>query len=482
MTYQLIQASAHDTGLPDKSVHCIVTSPPYMGLRSYAGEQMIEWPTVRYSPMPGLPEITIQGCEPGCVHEWASQIITPKHNDDGVKGSTLGGGKATQAQSQRTPIVQDVCIHCGGWRGGLGNEPTPEAFIGHLILVMREMHRILRDDGTCFVNLGDSFSGSGGAHAATHQNDGLSKSRDRDGVVLGGKKAGIPAKNLYMIPSRFALACQADGWIVRSRMPWIKRNGMPDSCEDRPSQVIEDIFMLAKSQDYFFDMHAIKQPFADERGGNPGAYKWSYANDAESGKGVRGKGGPSTKLQSEGWNANGEKSGRNFRSSDFFFKTWQGLATSEEGEPLAMVINTKAYSGAHFACFPPDLPLTLIKAGTSAHGVCPKCGAQWERMVEKGERVTIPRLAEGNEGLDSKMYGPAGWNTYNTVGWQPSCTCNAGEPIPAIVCDPFNGSGSTGKAALQLNRSYVGVDISKQYLEELAPERLSNIQIELALA
>lgn len=469
MSYQLIRASAHNTGLPDKSVHCVVTSPPYYGLRAYAGEQMIEWPTVRYSPMPGLPELTIQGCEPGCAHEWGEQLLQREQSGRSRLKWETGGQPAAKVPDG--PVSQGAyCIHCGGWRGGLGNEPTPEAFIGHLILVMREMWRVLRDDGCAFINLGDSFSGSGGDHAATHQNDALSKSRDRDGVVLGGKKAGIPAKNLYMIPSRFALACQADGWIVRSRMPWIKRNGMPDSCEDRPSQVIEDIFMLAKSQDYFFDMHAVKMPAVV--GYNGSSFTKGKTKEAREHLSPVG-----TKERENQDGANG----RNFRSSDFFFKTWQGLATSEEGEPLAMVVNAKGYSGAHFACFPPDLPLTLIKAGTSAHGVCSKCQAPWVRVVEKGERVTIPRLAEGNEGLDSKMYGPAGWNTYNTVGWQPSCTCNAGEPIPATVLDPFNGSGTSGRVALQLGRSYIGVDISEEYLSDLAPERLSNVQMVMSL-
>lgn len=475
MTYQLIQASAHDTGLPSKSVHCVVTSPPYFGLRSYQGEQDVEWPEVRYSPMPGLPEIVIAGCDPNCRHEWNNLPVVKSQAQTSLSSDGIRV-RGQRPSDYRTEFVSNsgICIHCGGMKCGLGAEPTPEAFIGHLILVMREMHRILRDDGCAFINLGDSFSGSGGDHAATHQNDALSKSRDRDGVVLGGKKAGIPAKNLYMIPSRFALACQADGWIVRSRMPWIKRNGMPDSCEDRPSQVIEDIFMLAKSEKYFFDMEAVKQPAAQPEG--------------EAKVTGQRKRGILQDLNTSTLGTNQGASMRNFRSSDFFFKTWQGLATSEEGEPLAMVINTKGFSGAHFACFPPDLPLTLIKAGTSAYGVCPKCGAQWERITEKSGGNWEERKAAGapmrygmnnNKGESITNYGNS---QSTTLGWQPSCTCNAGEPIPATVCDPFNGSGSTGKAALQLNRSYVGIDISKEYLTELAPDRLSNIQIELALA
>ena len=404
MTYQLIQASAHQTGLPDKSVHMICTSPPFYGLRVYSGEQMIEWPTVRYSPMPGLPEITIQGCEPGCVHEWGNTLVVHQRGSVGEKSTLMG----PQNGGRKQEVEQGAyCIHCGGWRGGLGNEPHPEAFIGHLILVMREMWRILRDDGVAWVNLGDSYNGSGGAGG----DYGPGGSKEGQPKFPGRKVGGLKPKDMIQIPARFALAAQADGWYVRSRLPWLKRNGMPDSCTDRPSQVIEDIFLLAKSEKYYFDMQAIKQPVAEASIGR-------LSQDIEHQIGTtRANGGAKTNgnLKAVG----SISGGRNFRSSDLFFKTWQGLVTSDDGEPLAMVVNPKGYSGAHFACWPLEIPLTCIKAS------CPPDG---------------------------------------------------------VVCDPFNGSGTTGRAALQLNRSYIGIDVSQEYLEDLAPERLSNVQIELAFA
>lgn len=442
MSYKLITASAHDTGLPAKSIHLGVTSPPYYGLRAYDGDQDVEWAPVSYKVLAGLPSIDI-------------------------------------------PAM----------RCGLGAEPTPEAFIGHLMLVMREMWRVLRDDGIFFVNLGDSYAGSGGAHTHDHANPGISRSADRDGVPAkyredGGrgmekKGEGIKPKDMMMIPSLFALAARADGWYLRSNMPWIKRNGMPDSTADRPSTVIENIFMLAKSEKYFFDVQAVKQPIAESSKGR-------LSQDIENQTGApRANGGAKTNgnLKAGG----SVENGRNFRSSDFFFRTWQGMLTNEAG-PMAMVVNTKGYSAAHFATWPVDLVATMIKAGSSERGVCPACGASWERITEKsGESSTekAKRLGysekRGSGGaLVRNNLDYAGGHGSNiresiTTGWQPTCTCDASEPIPATVLDPFNGSGASGRAALQLNRSYIGIDICKSYLDDLAPARLGNVQIEMAL-
>lgn len=438
MSYQLINASAHQTGLPSESINCVVTSPPYMALRRYAGDQEIDWIELEYSPMPGLPVITI-------------------------------------------PAM----------RCGLGAEPTIEAYIGHLILVMREMWRVLKMDGTCWVNLGDSYAGSGGAHTHDHANPGLSKSANRDGVAHYAKDGGrgidkggngIKAKDMMLIPQRFVLAAQADGWYVRSAMPWLKRNGMPDSCTDRPSQVIENVFLLAKSERYFFDMEAVKMPISEnsvftglKAGHHKNGERYSGTHKIEHGSGGQMK-------------PTNDTGTRNFRSSDPFFKTWQGLV-SNDGDPLAMVVNTSGYSAAHFACWPPALVEIMIKAGSSAHGVCVKCKAPWERVVEReateynsreGVAQALRNQGAQNGGTDKVTLGMTHLVKRETTGWQPTCACNCDEVEPAVVLDCFSGAATTGKVALQLGRSYIGIDVSEQYLSELAPARMSNLQIEMA--
>lgn len=159
------------------------------------------------------------------------------------------------------------CQKCGGWRGGLGSEPTIEAFIGHLLLCLREWHRILRNDGCCFVNLGDSYANdakwggaTGNKHAiALHGDTGIGRTR---------KSTGLPSKNLMMIPARFALAAQADGWTVRSDIIWAKGisflgeyagSSMPESVQDRPSKSHEYIYLLTKGPRYFWDKEAVKE-------------------------------------------------------------------------------------------------------------------------------------------------------------------------------------------------------------------------------
>ena len=152
-------------------------------------------------------------------------------------------------------------------------------------------------------------------------------------------------------------------------------------------------------------------------------------------------------------------------------------------------VATKPYSGAHFAAFPEELVRPMILAGTSAKGVCPACGAPWVRVVEK-RRLSRPELPKEHPGYRPNVYngsytdingrGDAGYSVSTTTGWRPTCTCNAGESIPATVMDPFNGSGTSGRVATKLGRSYIGIDVCEEYLESLSPGRIYDTQIEMS--
>jgi hypothetical protein len=165
---------------------------------------------------------------------------------------------------------------------------------------------------------------------------------------------------------------------------------------------------------------------------------------------------------------------RFMRDSDFFFRTWQGMLHNEDGEPMALVVNPKGYKGAHFACWPVRLVEVMIRAGTSEKGVCPECGAPWVRLAKKTfipqEDVKDPaKLAKGsNKGMDeSNGWGdtPRGSNSVETTGWAPSCSCNAGDPVPARVSDLFAGSCSTGVACYWNNRDFIGIELKHEYCE-----------------
>jgi DNA modification methylase len=399
----LINASAHDTGLDALSVHCIVTSPPYWGLRSYKGEQRIEWPAVEYSPMPGLPALSIPA------------------------------------------------MTCG-----LGEESTPEAFIGHLILVMREMWRVLRDDGTCWVNLGDSYAsdikGSGGPSKKQASNAGSFYS------VSQRLDHGLKPKDLCLIPARFALAAQADGWYIRNDIIWAKPNPMPESVTDRCTKAHEYVWLMAKSQRYFYDAEAVREEATDPEYRTVGRIRptsdplWSESATGNNRGGLHN--------QVEG------RTTRNRRT------VWN--------------IATSPYSGAHFATWPPKLVEPMILAGTSARGVCPTCGSPWERVVERsggtrqaGDSRAVA-MGHSSTGPTAVMRAGEPMDT-TTTGWRATCECPPADPIPATVLDPFNGSGTSGTVALDLGRAYIGVDISTEYVTELAEERIGGTQIGFGL-
>lgn len=195
--------------LPSESVDCCVTSPPYWGLRDYKTEPII-W----------------DGDE-DCEHEWGDAIVRPPQTG-GTKSSTLGeasGGHAIspekviesiERQMVKEPSASAFCQKCGAWRGQLGLEPTPQLYVQHLVAIFDEVKRVLKKTGTCWVNLGDTYSAT-----RSYQVDGTKQvkgSQASKGMNANG--IGIPEKSLVQIPSRFAIAMTDAGWILRNEIVW----------------------------------------------------------------------------------------------------------------------------------------------------------------------------------------------------------------------------------------------------------------------
>jgi DNA modification methylase len=270
-----------------------------------------------------------------------------------------------------------------------------------------------------------------------------------------------------MVPQRFALAAQADGWYVRQEIIWAKGvsflpdyagSCMPESVQDRPVRGHEQVWMLTKRPKYFWDQEAVKEGLR-------------YPDAAD---GSRTFGGTN-------------KHGANIQHGDR--TTGGAYDNTPTGRSLrsVWVINPGSFPGAHFATFPEKLVEPMVKAATSAHGVCPNCQAPWIRVIEKGGGNWEERKASGapmrygmnnNKGQAITNYGKS---QSTTTGWQPSCTCNVGDPVPATILDPFVGSGTTLRVALRLGRHAIGVDISEVYLAEHIEQRVSNLQFELAI-
>jgi DNA modification methylase len=216
-------------GLPDESVHCVVTSPPYWGLRDYGTGS---W----------------AGGDEECDHKGA-----PLASDkSGLAGYT---SENVKVRTNSVPF-KAICGKCGAQRVDqqLGLEPTPELYVANMVAVFREVRRVLRRDGTCWLNIGDSYNaGRDGGWAGGKK--ALNEGRDLDAIYQGRSGANAPGlkpKDLVGIPWRLAFALQAEGWYLRSEIIWAKPNPMPESVTDRPTKSHEQVFLLTRSPRYFY--------------------------------------------------------------------------------------------------------------------------------------------------------------------------------------------------------------------------------------
>ena len=430
-------------GLPQESLHCCVTSPPYWGLRDY-----------------GVPE-TAWGGDARHRHVWGSEVVVNATNHvDKRRWQHARNGRGEEQPIEKRPEWQQhrmkqgrFCL-CGAWRGALGLEPTPELYVAHLLEVFREVRRVLRADGTLWLNLGDSYArdAAKGRHEAGHagkQNYVLMHDGARVANQCDLSASCLKPKDLCGVPWRVALALQSDGWYLRSDIIWAKLNPMPESVTDRPTRSHEYVFLLANSQRYYYDAEAIKEPIRPKT--------LSVYTAPRKGTGVESA-GEKLNLWIERKGGRYHLPTRNKRS------VW----------PVA----TQPYPGAHFATYPTTLVEPCIKAGTSDRGCCPQCGAPWRRVVLKtfihptdyhGKWSAAARQSSGRRMLANvrarRQAGEAHDNPFpppKTLGWLPTCT-HGDDPVPCTILDPFCGTGTTGLVALRLNRRFIGIELNAKY-------------------
>lgn len=324
-----------------------------------------------------------------------------------------------------------------GVPGQIGLEPTPDEYIEKMVEVFREVRRVLRDDGTLWLNLGDSYaskpSGGIGRNAkVTATKKAIQKS--------AGVPAGLKPKDLVGIPWRVAFALQADGWYLRRDIIWHKPNAMPESVKDRPTAAHEYIFLMSKAPRYYYDADAIREPYETTWIGRTPTKKLKKNADRNDAGSRCTTGNPL---------------GRNKRT------VWS--------------IPTKPFKGAHFAVFPPDLIEPCILAG-SPEKACPHCGAPWVRMTERGEPIKMAHSnkihkAQGRHGKTS-VFNTGYIVERITTGWKPTCQCEGNDGSGrGIVLDPFFGSGTTGLVAEKHGRDWVGIELNQEYVE-IAKKRL----------
>jgi len=398
-THQILTGDCRETlkTLPDQSVHCVVTSPPYFALRDY------------------------------------------------------------------------------GVDGQIGLESSPAEYIAEMVGVFREIRRVLRDNGTVWINLGDSFVSN------KHHGDGLKP------------------KDLCGIPWRVAFALQADGWYLRQDIIYSKPNPMPESVTDRCTKSHEYIFLLTKEPRYFYDADAVREPASPNT--NP---KISQKEITRI-----------TKARESGCNTSvgtGRCGGETHlvdgmvKSNNSYEKA-VALPVSTRNKRSVWTVTTSPFKAAHFATYPPALIEPCILAGTSEKGCCPECGAPWIRVTKKVDTGRIQKAGDGwdqDEGTHGTIHrnGRAKGKssvpvmTSKTIGWKPTCNCSVldGEPedqedidphnaIPCTVLDPFGGSATTAGVALAHGRNAITCELNPEYTGMMAARIKSigkKIRIKLA--
>ena len=313
--------------LESKSVNTCVTSPPYFGLRDYG---TAEW----------------KGGDEGCNHSY--QVKNPYNKDFNERWGNSPGLK--KQESQRHEVTyKGVCKKCGAISkdSQIGLEETPEEFVENLVKVFREVKRVLRDDGTVWLNLGDSYYNYRPGKGQSLPKQSVSKTKQDlpDKCARRGNKLdGLKEKDLIGIPWRVAFALQQDGWYLRQDIIWHKPNPMPESVSDRCTKSHEYIFLLSKNKKYYYDNEAIKEPCTES----------------------------TKKRMKSGWSGNeyhGYTGGRQNNLSKYIgTKKSQDNALKGRNKRSVWTVTTKPFKGAHFAVFPMDLIEPCVLAG------CPEGG------------------------------------------------------------------------------------------------------------
>lgn len=397
--------------LPSESVQTCITSPPYWGLRDYGIEPQI-WDG-----------------DPNCEHEWSEGSARRNGRD---WDPTVGKSRVGRNENGSTG---SFCAKCGAWKGAFGLEPSPDLYLTHAVEIFREVRRVLKNDGTAWVNMGDSYAGYWGdkySHKPFGRDEAPDESTPPSRPSFDFRSSHIKPKDMIGMPWRLAFALQADGWYLRQDIIWHKLQAMPESVHDRCTKAHEYVFLLSKSKRYYYDQNAIKEPAsADTHAryarGRSDDHKWADGGPgnqtiaksmAHMLKGVNPK---AASVPVRGW-----QSGPGAHSvidhdqpQEFptkFPKPKQNPSFSNAVKDVVEFRNKRSvwsvspepFSGAHFATFPQKLIFPMVLAGAPPHGV---------------------------------------------------------------VLDPFMGSGTVAVVSKKLNRHFVGIELNPAYIE-MAWDRL----------
>jgi len=428
--------------LPDGSVHCCITSPPYWGLRDYGTG-------------------TWEGGDPDCDHVERNARNDVSAEELARRAAAYGTGTGNGSKVSSIGY-RDVCGKCGARRidKQIGLEETPDGHVVALVGVFREVKRVLRDDGQLWLNYGDCYASTPNGRSAAD-----TKAAGRDDRTFRDKPfstvtAGLKAKDLIGLPWMVAFALRADGWYLRSAITLCKNNPMPESVTDRPTSATEMLFLLTKQPRYYFDQEAVREPCTPE---SVRTARYALHRQPKM---------DASRNDQDSIHRHVNPAGRNMRN-------W-------------LVLNSQPLAEAHFATFPEKLVEPCILAGTSQYGACQECGAPWKRVVEKGDLVPagpspnrtapLPRNGSdpGDQGSNRARDGHRARMAYERKqkGWEKTCQCETDETVPCTVMDIFGGSGTVGKVATKLGRRSILIELNESYVDII---RKRNAQLGLGV-
>ena len=451
--------------LQDDSVDCVVTSPPYFSLRDYQTKPII-WDG-----------------DKDCEHDWDIEnpdiinrdkskgdwdrpsrdaynqvngsfvCLVCKRSFVGKPGQKFCSTKCLNTLSnderQKLQPKRDFCSKCGAWKGQLGLEPDFNLFIKHLCDIFDDVKRVLKPTGTCWVNLGDSYGGSGGA-GGDYNKGGLKDGQPK----YKGNRFNSLSKSLVGIPFRFALEMINRGWILRNTIIWHKPNCMPSSVKDRFTVDFEYVFFFVKQKKYWFETQNEPQKVS--------TIKRAFSRNNKSKR-------------------KGDKYAISIGAQDKSYAKVRDIVNASKvpmrNKRTVWKISTKSFRGAHFAVFPEELIEPMIKAGCPKE-VCNKCNAVRIPIFKSNQKkrdIDWHPEKYGDTDESEKRLGrlqpqKSVYNTSKKVGYS-DCGCNAGFK-PGIVLDPFLGSGTTAVVAKKLGRDYIGIEINPEYVK-LAKVRIA---------
>jgi site-specific DNA-methyltransferase (adenine-specific) len=398
-----------------------------------------------------------------------------------------------------------------GVAGEWGSERTLAEYIDNLVILFREIRRVLRPDGVLWLNLGDKYNGGGNGGNASKQvrYDGFKNKRTRRGE--------FKHKDLMFLPHRVAIALQDDGWYARQDNVWFKPNPLPESVKDRSTRAHEYVFQFTKSPDYWYDPEPVKTPVkptsikrrgraihADQKyiSGAPGQVTYSMfaprvntnRNDSAGSKsrnnfdekyepkGSQRNHGAGTPLP--GRQTFNERYAGKFDDSRFdqggarqngFDESYSGQAEPKANLRSVWKISPVGFKDAHFATFPPRIPEIAILTSCPPY-TCPNCGTPWLRCTEKDfhpQGDVSPERSMKNAPGQKPMANENRWGNYQrgsiaieTTGWRQACSCHPGlVPEPGLVYDPFMGSGTTALVAEENGRNWIGAELNGVYVQ-----------------